>query len=571
MIESGPKTNIAIEIDKMKYRQPNESFEGKVERIARTLSDTQEHYAKAYEILSNMRFLPAGRVQTAIGSPRAVTAFNCFVSAKIEDSMDSIMDRAKEASETMRRGGGIGYNFGHLRPHGDWIKSLESKASGPISFMKIYDSICQTISSSGHRRGAQMGVFPINHPDVEAFINAKTNQNELTGFNVSLAVTDKFMKALENDDPFPLEFGGKVYKTVQPKELWDTIMRNTWDWAEPGVLFIDRINKMNNLYYCEKIEATNPCGEQPLPPYGACLLGSFNLVKYIKSYQAEATGQQFVAFDYDKFKSDIPEVVRMMDNVIDNTIYPLEKQKEEAISKRRMGLGITGLANCAEILGFPYASDDFIEFQEEVLKTLRDDAYMTSAVLAEEKGSFPMFDKEKYLSGRFVKTLSPHVKDHISKFGIRNSHLTSIAPTGTISLSADNISSGIEPPFSHYYDRTLRTFEGDRVERVEDYAYARGYECRTSDEITAAEHLKILLTSQKYVDSACSKTCNIGDDVSFNEFKDLYYDAWKGGAKGLTTFRASGKRFGILVKPDEEEKNEACYINPETGTKECDL
>ena len=565
MIESGPKTNIAIEVDKMKYRQPEETFEGKVERIARTLSDNQEHYAKTYEILRDMRFLPAGRVQTAIGSPRAVTAFNCFVSGKIEDSMDSIMDRAKEASETMRRGGGIGYNFGHLRPHGDWIKSLESKASGPISFMRIYDAICQTISSSGHRRGAQMGVFPINHPDVEAFINAKTNQNQLTGFNVSLAVTDKFMKALQNDTPFPLEFDGKVYKTVNPKELWDTIMRNTWDWAEPGVLFIDRINKMNNLYYCEKIEATNPCGEQPLPPYGACLLGSFNLVKYIKYYQ------QFSAFDLDKFKEDIPEVVRMMDNVIDKTIYPLEKQKQEALSKRRMGLGITGLANCAEMLGYPYASDEFIEFQEEVLETLRDTAYATSSELAEEKGIFPMYSPEHYPNGKFFKTLSPDVQDKIKKNGIRNSHLTSIAPTGTISLSADNVSSGIEPPFSHYYDRTLRTFEGDRVERVEDYAYSRGFKCRTSDEISAADHLNILLTSQKFVDSACSKTCNIGDDVSFEEFKDLYLLAWKGGAKGLTTFRASGKRFGILVKPDEEETSEACYIDPETGTKECDL
>lgn len=557
----GPKTNISKEIDEMKYRQPQETFEGKVERIARTLSDNQKHYSDIYGILSEMRFLPAGRVQTAIGSPRAVTAFNCFVSGKIDDSMESIMDRAKESAETMRRGGGIGYNFGHLRPHGDWIKSLESKASGPISFMKIYDAICQTISSSGHRRGAQMGVFPIDHPDVEAFINAKTNENQLTGFNVSLAVTDKFMHALENNEPFELKFDGKVYKTVNPQDLWDTIMRNTWDWAEPGVLFIDRINEMNNLSYCETIEATNPCGEQPLPPYGACLLGSFNLVKYINDGQ----------FDWSSFQRDIPDVVRMMDNVIDKTIYPLEKQKKEAVAKRRMGLGITGLANCAEMLGHPYASHDFIEFQEDILITLRDFAYSASAEIAEEKGSFPMFDKEKYLEGKFINTLPPHVKELIRDKGIRNSHLTSIAPTGTISLSADNVSSGIEPPFSHYYDRTLRTFEGDRVERVEDYAYARGIKGKTSDEVTAKEHVDVLLTSQKYVDSACSKTCNIGEDVTFDEFKDLYYMAWKGGAKGLTTFRASGKRFGILVKPDEEPKSEACYIDPETGNKECDL
>ena len=557
---SGPQTNIAIEIDKMKYRQPEESFEGKVERVARTLSDSQQHYSRIYEILRDMKFLPAGRVQTAIGSPRAVTAFNCFVSGRVDDSMDSIMDRAKEASETMRRGGGIGYNFGHIRPHGDWIKTLESKASGPISFMRIFDAICQTISSSGHRRGAQMGVFPVDHPDVEAFVNAKTNQNQLTGFNVSLAVTDKFMKALENDEPFELVFEGKVYKTINPKELWDSIMRNTWDWAEPGVLFIDRINEMNNLYYCETIEATNPCGEQPLPPYGACLLGSFNLVKYVNEKE----------YEWDSFENDIPCIVRAMDNVIDSTIYPLEKQEIEAKKKRRMGLGITGLANCGEMLGLPYASYDFMEFQSLVLKTLRDSSYMMSTRLAKEKGCFTDFDKEKYLAGKFVSTLSPKVIEAIKKDGMRNSHLTSIAPTGTISLSADNVSSGIEPPFSHYYDRTLRTFEGDRVERVEDYAYARGFKGKTSEDITASQHLDILLTSQKYVDSAVSKTCNIGDDVSFDEFKSLYYDAWKGGAKGVTTFRASGKRFGILVKP-EENKNEACFIDPETGTKSCDL
>ena len=561
----GPQTNIAQEIDKMKYRQPEESFLGKIERITRTLSDDDRHYDKLYDILSDMRFLPAGRVQTAIGSPRAVTAFNCFVSGTINDSMDSIMDKAKEAAETMRRGGGIGYNFGHIRPHGDWIKTLESKASGPISFMHIYDAICQTISSSGHRRGAQMGVFPIDHPDVESFINAKTNENQLTGFNVSLAVTDKFMQALEKDVPFELFFDGKVYKTVNPRELWDTIMRNTWDWAEPGVLFIDRINEMNNLYYCETIESTNPCGEQPLPPYGACLLGSFNLVRYAKN------GKDWSRFDWDLLKKDIPEVVRAMDNVIDSTIYPLKEQEVEAKNKRRMGLGITGLANAGEMLGYSYASDPFIRFQKKVLKMIRDETYLTSSCLAKEKGSFPFYDKEKYLEGKFIKTLSPYVIESIRKNGMRNSHLTSIAPTGTISLSADNVSSGIEPPFSHFYDRTLRTFEGDRVERVEDYAYARGVKGKTSEDISAAQHVDILLTSQKYVDSACSKTCNIGDDVTFDKFKDLYYVAWKGGAKGLTTFRASGKRFGILVKAEEEEKSEACFIDPETGTKSCDL
>ena len=562
-----PTTNISIEIDKMKYRLSGETFEGKVERIARTLSDSQEHYAHLYEILHKMRFLPAGRVQTATGSPRAVTAFNCFVSGKIEDSMDSIMERAKEAAETMRRGGGIGYNFGHIRPHGDWIKTLDSKSSGPISFMKIYDAICQTIASSGHRRGAQMGVFPISHPDVEAFINAKTNENQLTGFNVSLAVTDEFMHALLEDKEFDLTFEGRTYKTINPRELWDTIMRNTWDWAEPGVLFIDRINQMNNLYYCEDIEATNPCGEQPLPHYGACLLGSFNLPKYL----IESNNRPPYMFDWVEFEMDIEHVVRAMDNVIDNTTYPLKQQEEEAKAKRRMGLGITGLANCAEMLGYPYASDSFISFQSDVLKRLRSEAYKASARLAKEKGAFPLFDKSKYLNGRYIKTLPNNVVDDIARWGIRNSHLTSIAPTGTISLSADNVSSGIEPPFSHFYDRTLRTFDGDQIERVEDYAYSKGVKGLTADEISAEDHVKVLLTAQKYIDSACSKTCNVGDSVSFDEFKNLYIDAWKGGAKGLTTFRSAGKRFGILNKVEEEPKAEACYIDPETGNKECDL
>ena len=562
-----PTTNISIEIDKMKYRLSGETFEGKIERIARTLSDNQEHYSHLYEILEKMRFLPAGRVQTATGSPRAVTAFNCFVSGKIDDSMDSIMDRAKEAAETMRRGGGIGYNFGHIRPHGDWIKTLDSKSSGPISFMRIYDAICQTIASSGHRRGAQMGVFPISHPDIEAFINAKTNENQLTGFNVSVAVTDEFMEALIEDKPFELTFEGRTYKTINPRELWDTIMRNTWDWAEPGVLFIDRINEMNNLYYCEDIEATNPCGEQPLPHYGACLLGSFNLPKYL----IERNDRPPYLFDWIEFEMDIEHVVRAMDNVIDNTTYPLKKQEEEAKAKRRMGLGVTGLANCAEMLGYPYASDEFISFQSDVLKRLRTEAYKASAKLASEKGAFPLFDKSKYLNGKFIRTLPNTVVDDIARWGIRNSHLTSIAPTGTISLSADNVSSGIEPPFSHFYDRTLRTFDGDQIERVEDYAYAQGVKGLTADEISAKDHLKVLLTAQKYVDSACSKTCNVGDSVTFDEFKDLYIDAWKGKAKGLTTFRSAGKRFGVLNKVEEEPKAEACYIDPETGTKECDL
>lgn len=557
----GMTVPLSEEIDAIKYRQTGEDFYSKIVRIADALKDSPSHFEDFKDTLRNLRFLPAGRVQNAMGAARKTTAYNCFVSQVIEDSMESIMQRATEAAETMRRGGGIGYDFSNLRPRGDRIKSLESLASGAVSFMGIFDAVCQTIASSGHRRGAQMAVLRIDHPDIEQFITAKNNSDKLTGFNISVGVTDEFMRHLESGEPFPLRFEGEVYKEVDPKALWDMIMRGTWDWAEPGVLFIDRINNKNNLWYCETISATNPCGEQPLPPNGACLLGSFNLVKYVDDN----------AFDYMMFKDDIHTVVRAMDNVIDRTIYPLDAQEFEAKAKRRMGLGITGLANAGEMLGKPYASSEFMQWAESVLTVLRDETYSASADLASEKGSFPLFDWEKYSQSNFIKTLPDWLQDKIEVQGIRNSHLTSIAPTGTISLTADNVSSGIEPPFSLYYDRTIQRFDGSHTERVEDYAYRQGVKGRTANEITADEHLKVLILASQYVDSAVSKTCNVGDDVTYDEFKDLYYKAWKGGCSGITTFRASGLRFGILneVKDEDEPKAEACFIDPLTGQKEC--
>ena len=572
----GPTKPISIEIDKMKYCQKEETFNEKVSRIARTLADDDQHKSRLKDILGNMRFLPAGRVQSAIGSSRITTAYNCFVSGTIEDSMNTIMEKASEAAETMRRGGGIGYDFSKIRPRGDKIKSLDSQASGPVSFMGIFDSICQTIASSGHRRGAQMGVLRVDHPDIEEFVSAKRNSDRLTGFNISVGITDKFMEALTNtdDSSFDLVFEHKTYKTICAKKLWDQIMESTWDWAEPGVLFVDRIAEMNNLHYCEEIVATNPCGEQPLPPYGACLLGSFNLTKYIVEDLQNT-------FDFTQFKYDIPKVVRAMDNVIDRTIYPLKQQSDEAKDKRRMGLGVTGLANAGEMLGLPYASDEFMDWAEKVFACLRDNCYKASALLAKEKGPFPLY-REEYLKSNFIRSLPQSVKKLIREHGIRNSHLTSIAPTGTISLVADNVSGGIEPVFSHYYDRTIQTFEGPKVERVEDYAYAKGVEGKTANETTVQEHLSVLLLAQHYVDSACSKTCNVGDDVGYEEFKQVYVDAWKGGAKGCTTFRLSGKRYGVLTTVEEEKKDtaeiqsiqeedkvEACFVDPQTGIREC--
>lgn len=558
----GPSMPLSQEIDQQKYRQTGEDFYSKIVRIADALKDTPDHFEEFKDTLRHMRFLPAGRVQNAMGAARQTTAYNCFVSGPVEDSMSSIMAKATEAAETMRRGGGIGYDFSRLRPRGDRIRSLDSMSSGPVSFMGIFDAVCQTIASSGHRRGAQMGVLRIDHPDIEQFITAKHNSDKLTGFNISVGVTDKFMNHLAEGKPFPLEYDGKVYKEVDPVALWDMIMRSTWDWAEPGVLFIDQINNKNNLWYIETIEATNPCGEQPLPSYGACLLGSFNLVKYVDGDK----------FDWDQYKKDIHTVVRAMDNVIDRTIYPLPEQEKEAKNKRRMGLGVTGLANAGELLRLPYATPEFMSWAEDALKMLRDETYTASALLAKEKGSFPLYNAEKYLAGRFVKTLPKRVRELIKEHGMRNSHLTSIAPTGTISLTADNVSSGIEPPFSHYYDRTVQQFDGHQIERVEDYAYRQGVAGRTANEITADEHVDVLILASRFVDSAVSKTCNVGDDVPYEDFKELYVKAWRGGCSGITTFRASGKRYGILneVKQDNEEpKAEACFIDPTTGQKEC--
>ena len=580
----GPTLSISEEISQMKYRSKGESFKEAMIRVADALKDNEEHYLQFKEILLDQRFLPAGRVQAAMGAPREVTAFNCFVSGTLEDSMDSIMEKAAEAAQTMRLGGGIGYDFSSLRPRGDHIASLDSRSSGPISFMGIFDAICKTIASAGHRRGAQMGVLRVDHPDIEEFIKAKNNSTTLTQFNVSVGITDEFMDAVINDKTFDLKFDGRVYKTVRAKYLWDEIMRGSWDWAEPGVLFIDTINKKNNLWYCEQIAATNPCGEQPLPPYGACLLGSFNLTKYIKEWTTE--GIPVTYFDDDQLKHDIAPVVRAMDNVIDRTVYPLEEQRMEAQSKRRIGLGITGVANAGEALGFEYGSPEFLEWLEEVMTVIRDTCYQSSISLALEKGPFPLFQADKYLESGFAKTLPEHIRRDIHNYGIRNSHLLSVAPTGTISLSADNVSSGIEPVFSHSYERTIQTFEGPKVERVEDYGYrVFGVKGKTANELSVFDHVKVLNTASRFVDSACSKTCNVGDDVTWDQFKDVYMQAYLGGASGCTTFRASGKRYGILnasavedvaVEEEKEEDTEfveesgACYFDPATGLRTCE-
>ena len=580
----GPSIGISEEIHKMKYRSVGETFKEAMTRVADALKDGEEHFEAFRGILYNMRFLPAGRVQSAMGAPRRVTPYNCFVSMTIEDSMHGIMEAAANAAKTMQLGGGIGYDFSTLRPHGSLIRSLDSKSSGPMSFMGIFDAVCKTIASAGHRRGAQMAVLRVDHPDIETFIRAKNNSTELTQFNMSVGVTDEFMQAVKDDADFDLVFDGQVYRTVSATALWDDILRSTWDWAEPGILFIDRINKKNNLHYCETIAATNPCGEQPLPPNGACLLGSFNLVKYVK-HNGIQSGDK-ATFDYEKLKADIPHVVRAMDNVVDRAVYPLPAQEKEAKDKRRMGLGVTGVANAIEALGFPYGSPEFMDTMEEIMRTIRDGCYRASIELAKEKGPFPLYS-HKFLDSGFAETLPGDIRNDIGEYGIRNSHLLSVAPTGTISLSADNVSSGIEPVFSHYYDRTIQTFDGPRVERVEDYGVREfGVKGMAADALSVFDHVRVLNLASKYVDSACSKTCNVGDDVTWEQFKDVYMQAYDGGSSGCTTFRASGKRFGILnastsedaaietaVEPDafvDEKEGGACYHDPATGLRTCE-
>lgn len=520
---------------------------------------------------------------------------NCFVSPTIHDSFVdgprdpriddmrsvSIMDAAKLAAQTMRQGGGIGYDFSTLRPAGDLIRGVRAKTDGPIAFMPVYDAVCRATSSAGERRGAQMGVLRCDHPDIKKFITMKTNNDFLRGFNVSVGVTDELMEAVARNGTFDLRFGGRVYETVDARELWDLIMRTAWDWAEPGVLFIDTINRMNNLYYCETIAATNPCGEQPLPPYGACLLGSLNLVKYLAH---DSAGYYF---DWPQLLADIPHIIRMMDNVVDKAIYPLPEQAEEARSKRRMGIGVTGLANALEAMGMPYGSLGFTTFETKLLNVIADECYRASIELAKEKGPFPLFDAEKYIAGEFIKRRPDDIRDGIRRYGIRNSHLLSIAPTGTISFAADNVSSSIEPVFALTTERPVDMPGGKQIVTVPDYGFRfLGVSGKTTAQVTVAEHLAVMLVAAERVDSAVSKTVNVDKHVKFEDFVGIYQTVYEGGGKGCTTFNKDGKRFALLTDKDQavEEATEAqeaetlptllegsiCTFDPATGRRSCE-
>jgi len=564
---------ISQQIWDMKYRL--KALDGQV--VDKTMDDTWRRVAKSlaaaekdsdlwterfYHAMQDFKFLPAGRIISGAGTGRRVTLFNCFVMGNIPDDMSGIFEHLKEAALTMQQGGGIGYDFSSLRPKGAPVLGVGADASGPLSFMDVWDAMCRTIMSAGSRRGAMMATMRCDHPDIEAFIDAKREAGRLRMFNLSVLVTDDFMQAVKDDAGWDLVFNGTVYKSLPARQLWDKIMRATYAYAEPGVIFIDRINRLNNLWYCEDIHATNPCGEQPLPPYGVCLLGSVNLAKLVDHpFQPDA------ALNTQALADLVRVAVRMMDNVIDISRFPLDAHSHEAHSKRRIGLGITGLADALILCRVRYGSDEARALTEQWLAAIRRESYLASVELAQEKGSFPLYDAEPYLSGPNIQALDQDVQDAIAKHGIRNALLTSVAPTGTISLFADNVSSGLEPVFSFTYTRTVLQRDGSRQqEEVSDYAYRLfrhlyGTDAPLPDyfvdaqHLTPAEHVTMQAAVQTYIDSSISKTINVPETISFEDFRHVYELAYETGCKGCTTYRPNDITGSILeVKPKEEEK-----------------
>ncbi|MGK7651847.1 adenosylcobalamin-dependent ribonucleoside-diphosphate reductase [Roseovarius sp. B08] len=562
---------IAEAIWDMKYRLKEADgtpVDGTVEdswrRIARAVAAVEAEpdiwEERFYHALEDFRFLPAGRITAGAGTGRAVTLFNCFVMGTIPDNMNGIFDGLREAALTMQQGGGIGYDFSTIRPKGALVEGVAADASGPLSFMDVWDAMCRTIMSAGSRRGAMMATMRCDHPDVEEFIAVKGDAARLRMFNLSVLVTDDFMEAVKADGPWELVFGDKVYKTVQARDLWNRIMRATYDFAEPGVIFIDRINKANNLHYAETIAATNPCGEQPLPPYGACLLGSINLARLVtEPFEAGA------GIDEGALAELVGTAVRMMDNVVDASKFPLPEQRAEAQAKRRIGLGVTGLADALLMCGLRYGDDEAAEQCEAWMKAIARAAYLASVELAKEKGAFPLFEAEPYLQSGMMQAMDEDVRAAVAEHGIRNALLTSVAPTGTISLYAGNVSSGIEPVFAYSYTRKVLQKDGSRTEEeVVDYAVQMWRETKGDAELPdyfvnaqmlePQAHVKMQAAAQKWVDSSISKTINVPADIGFEAFKEVYMQAWDTGCKGCTTYRPNDITGSVLSVSETAEK-----------------
>ena len=569
---------IAKEIWAMKYRYAPEdgtgaetAIEDSWRRVAHAVSaaegdDDRLVWADSfYRILEGYKFLPAGRILAGAGTGRQVTLFNCFVMGRIPDSLDGIFTQLKEAALTMQQGGGIGHDFSTLRPRGAPVRGVAADASGPISFMDVWDAMCRTIMSAGTRRGAMMGTMRCDHPDIEAFIAAKRQAGRLRNFNLSVLVTDAFMAAVKAKAEWPLIFEGVPYRTVPAAQLWDQIMKATYDYAEPGVIFIDRINAENNLSYCETICATNPCGEQPLPPYGACLLGSLNLTRFVSNpFAVDAR------IDEAALRKTTSIAVRFMDNVIDISNYPLPQQRAEAFAKRRIGLGVTGLADALAMCGLTYGSEQAAIAARRWMAMIEHAAYQSSSMLAEERGSFPLFDRERFGATGHAAKLDPGLRSMIARHGLRNGLLTSIAPTGTISLVAGNVSSGIEPIFNIRYERKVLLADGkSRTDTVTDYAAALYWQMHgpdaelppafvTADRLTPSAHLVMQAAVQEHVDSSISKTINIPEDFPFQTFKSVYEEAYDRGLKGCTTYRPNDVTGSVLsnASPQTRETSE---------------
>src|SRR3977135_2842842 len=588
--EAIPEQAICREALLEKYAKDKEQTKADVRvRVARALAAAEREDRRAdweqrfYEAME-AGFVPAGRINSAAGIPMQATLINCFVQpvgdsiSEVVDGKPGIYTALQEAAETMRRGGGVGYDFSAIRPKGAEVRGTRSRASGPVSYMRVFDRSCETVESAGARRGAQMGVLRCDHPDVEEFIHAK-DQGDLANFNISVGVTDAFMRAVEDDARVELvhkarphadaiaagahqrEDGLWVYATPRSRELWDQIMRSTYDHAEPGILFIDRMNQDNNLNYCEAIEATNPCAEQPLPAYGCCCLGSIDLPRFLSRAFSEKA-----ACDYERFGEVVEVSVRMLDNVLDVTAWPLEAQHREAMAKRRVGLGFTGLGDALIMLRLRYDSEEARATAAKISAFMRDTAYRASSELAKERGAFPLFNADMYLSGSgFAARLPAALKALVRRQGIRNSPLLSIAPTGTISLAfADNASNGIEPPFSWTYTRKKRMADGTLKEfPVEDHAWRR-YKSMGGDadnlppyfvtalELSARAHEQMVAAVAPYIDTSISKTVNVPEDYPYGEFQDLYLHAWKSGLKGLATYRPN-KILGSVLSVEKPQ------------------
>ena len=579
-----PEQPISQEVLLEKYAKGDERSVDAVRlRVARALASVEPPAQRAlwearFLQVQQRGFVPAGRINSAAGTDLTATLINCFVQpvgdsiAQVEDGHPGIYTALTEAAETMRRGGGVGYDFSRIRPKGAWVGSTRSSASGPLSYMRVFDRSCETVESAGSRRGAQMGVLRCDHPDIEFFIHAK-DEGDLKNFNISVGVTDAFMRAVQDDgevelvhraEPgvaqkeqgaFQRNDGLWVYRRQRARELWDQIMRSTYDHAEPGVLFLDRINQDNNLGYCETISATNPCGEQPLPSYGCCCLGSIDLTHFVsRPFEADA------AFDEAGLIEVATVATRMLDNVLDATVWPLPQQQQEATHKRRIGLGFTGLGDALAMLNLHYDSDAARERARRIAEVMRDAAYGASVELARERGAFPLFNADLYLSaGTFASRLPQPLKERIRQHGLRNSHLLSIAPTGTISLAfADNASNGIEPAFSWSYTRKKREGDGSFKEfAVEDHAWRLFRHLKGADaplppafvsalELSARAHAAMVAAVAPYIDTSISKTVNVPADYPYADFQDLYMTAWRSGLKGLATYRPNAVLGSVL-------------------------